>query len=344
MEKKKLGYLSSLDLLRGLAAVAVCYFHFTHGNPDFLSKTNILYQSGRFGFLGVDVFFVISGFVIPYAMYRGMYRFKNFGTFLLKRVIRIEPPYLVSIILVVALNWLSTLSPYYRGAGFLLDYKALALHLGYLNAFFPDSPWVNDVYWTLAIEFQYYIIIAMIFPLLIHSKKYFSFIAVGVFGMMGFFITSHNFIFNYGLLFVVGILLFQFKIGYLKDAEFGALLLIALLMIYVKFDNRYLVAAILPYFFILYFNMSGKVSKFLGNISYSLYLVHIPIGGRIINICETLFQSEQIRSLFVFVALAGSIFAAWIFFLLIEKPAMELAKKIGYSKTKENSGLRPEPA
>ncbi len=93
MEKKKLGYLSSLDLLRGLAAVAVCYFHFTHGNPDFLSKTNILYQSGRYGFLGVDVFFVISGFVIPYAMYRGMYRFKNFGTFLLKRVIRIEPPF-----------------------------------------------------------------------------------------------------------------------------------------------------------------------------------------------------------------------------------------------------------
>ena len=108
MEKKKLGYLSSLDLLRGLAAVAVCYFHFTHGNPDFLSKTNILYQSGRYGFLGVDVFFVISGFVIPYAMYRGMYRFKNFGTFLLKRVIRIEPPFLISIILVIALNWLST--------------------------------------------------------------------------------------------------------------------------------------------------------------------------------------------------------------------------------------------
>jgi len=343
MEKKKLGYLSSLDLLRGLAAVAVCYFHFTHGNPDFLSKTNILYQSGRYGFLGVDVFFVISGFVIPYAMYRGMYRFKNFGTFLLKRVIRIEPPFLISIILVIALNWLSTLSPYYRGTGFTIDYTALALHLGYLNAFF-EYPWVNDVYWTLAIEFQYYIIIALIFPLLIHSKKYFSFIALGLFGVMGFFITGHNFIFNYGLLFVVGILLFQFQIGYLKNAEFGALLLIALLMIYVKFDNRYLMAALLPYFFILYFNLTSGVSKFLGNISYSLYLVHIPIGGRIINICETLFQSEQIRSVFVFVALAVSIFAAWIFFMLIEKPAMNLAKKIGYSKKNEKPETLPQSA
>lgn len=343
MEKKKLGYLSSLDLLRGLAALAVCYFHFTHGNPDFLSKTNFLYQSGRYGFLGVDVFFVISGFVIPYAMYRGMYRFKNFGKFLLKRVIRIEPPFIASIILVIALNWLSTLSPYYRGAGFTIDFTALALHLGYLNAFF-QYPWVNDVYWTLAIEFQYYIIIALIFPLLIHSKKYFSFIALGVFGMMGFFITGHNFIFNYGLLFVVGILLFQFKIGYLKDAEFGTLLLIALLMIFVKFDKRYLVAALLPYFFILYFDFNNKISKFLGNISYSLYLVHIPIGGRIINICETLFQSELLRSVFVFVALAGSIFAAWVFFMVIEKPAMELAKKIGYSKKQINLEAKPESA
>jgi peptidoglycan/LPS O-acetylase OafA/YrhL len=341
MEKKKLGYLSSLDLLRGLAALAVCYFHFTHGNPDFLSKTNLLYQSGRYGFLGVDVFFVISGFVIPYAMYRGMYRFKNFGKFLLKRVIRIEPPFIASIILVIALNWLSTLSPYYRGAGFTIDFTALALHLGYLNAFF-QYPWVNDVYWTLAIEFQYYIIIALIFPLLIHSKKYYSFIALGVFGMMGFFITGHNFIFNYGLLFVVGILLFQFKIGYLKDAEFGTLLLIALLLIFVKFDKRYLVAALLPYFFILYFDFNNKISKFLGNISYSLYLVHIPIGGRIINICETLIQSEQIRSVFVFVALAVSIFAAWVFFMVIEKPAMELAKKIGYAKKQINLEVKPE--
>jgi len=334
MEKNKLGYLSSLDLLRGLAALAVVFFHFTHGNPDFLSKTNILYRAGRYGFLGVDVFFVISGFVIPYAMYRGMYRFKNFGKFLAKRVVRIEPPYILSIILVISLNWISTLSPYYRGEGFIIDFTALALHFGYLNAFF-HHPWVNDVYWTLAIEFQYYILIALIFPLLVHPNKYYSFIALIVFGISGFVITGHDYIFNYGLLFIVGILLFQFKIGYLKNSEFGAFLLVALLMIFVKFDKRYLVAALLPYFFILYFEMAGKISKFLGNISYSLYLVHIPIGGRIINICETLIQNEQIRSIFVFIALAVSVISAWIFYRLIEKPSMDMAKKIGYSKKKE---------
>jgi len=328
---EKLGYLSSLDLLRGLAAVAVCYFHFTHGNPDFLSSTNILYVSGRFGFLGVDVFFVISGFVIPYAMYRGNYHLKDFGRFLSKRVVRIEPPYLLSILLVLLLNWISTLSPHYRGEGFLINWSALGLHLGYLNAFF-GYPWVNDVYWTLAIEFQYYILIALIFPLLIHREKMYAYGILLIFGLSGFFLGSHNYIFNYSLLFITGILLFQFHIGYLNKKTFGSLLLLALIMIFVKFDKRYIVAALLPYFFITYFEFHDRISRFLGNISYSLYLVHIPIGGRIINLCETFFRDELIRSLFVFVALAISIFSAWIFYRVVEKPFMNLSRRISYKK------------
>jgi len=333
MEKEKLGYLSSLDLLRGLAALAVCFFHFTHGNPDFLNNTNILFQVGRYGFLGVDVFFVISGFVIPYSMYRGRFSFGKIGLFLGKRFIRIEPPYILSIIMVVSLNWISTLSPYYKGAPFQIDSTALALHLGYLNAFF-EFPWVNDVYWTLAIEFQYYILIALIFPLLIHPKKWIAYLTLTIFGMLGFFITRHSLIFNYGFLFIVGILLFQFRIGYLEKSHFGAMLLIALLIIFIKFDHRYLIAALLPYFFITYFIFNDRISKFLGNISYSIYLIHIPIGGRIINLTETFIQNELLRSLFVFVALAVSIFAAWVFYRIIEKPSQELAKRINYNKKK----------
>ena len=331
MKPDKLTYLTSLDLLRGLAAVAVCYFHFTHGNPEFLSKSNPLYVSGRFGFLGVDVFFVISGFVIPYAMYRGNYHIKDFGRFLAKRLVRIEPPYLVSIVLVLLLNWVSTLSPYYRGAGFSINPAALALHLGYLNAFF-NFPWVNDVYWTLAIEFQYYLFIALIFPLLIHPEKKFSTGILLVFGLLSFFLEGHNFIFNYSLLFIVGILLFQFHIGYLNKKQFGAYLLIALILIFVKFDKRYLVAALLPYFFITYFEFDDRVSKFLGNISYSLYLVHIPIGGRIINLCESFTRNELARSIFVFISLFISIIAAWLFYKFIEKPFIGLSKKITYKK------------
>jgi len=330
-QKTNLGYFSSLDLLRGLAAVAVVFFHFTHGNPDYLSQDNILFIVGRYGFLGVDVFFVISGFVIPYAMYRGNYTPASFGRFMVKRVARIEPPYILSIFMVLVLNYLSTLSPAYRGDPFHIDVTGLLLHFGYLNAFF-HHPWVNDVYWTLAIEFQYYILIAAVFPLLLHKNKNLSFLVLFVFALSGALINAHSLIFNYSFLFIVGILLFQFKVGYLKKGEFGILLLVVLIMIFVKFDKRYLIAALLPYFFIMYFEFSNKFSRFLGNISYSLYLVHIPIGGRIINLAENFIQDETLRSLIVFVAMAIVIFVAWVFFLLVEKPSMRLSKRLSYQK------------
>jgi peptidoglycan/LPS O-acetylase OafA/YrhL len=233
--------------------------------------------------------------------------------------------------MVLALNWLSTLSPYYRGEAFVVNFPALFLHLGYLNAFF-HFPWYNDVYWTLAIEFQYYLIIALVFPLLIHRSKVYNYILILALSVLAFAINEHSLIFTYGLLFVAGILLFQVRIGYLSQKEFGAMLLTVLILLYIRFDDRYLVAALLPYFFITYFEFTDKVSKFLGQISYSVYLVHIPIGGRIINLSETFFKDELTRSLMVFVALAVSIFAAWVFFVVIEKPAINWSKKLIYMK------------
>src|SRR6266496_2565885 len=60
--------------LRGLAAVAVCWFHFTG------HSLGLLKQSGVYGWLGVEVFFVISGFILPYALYSSGYRM-NFTTY-----------------------------------------------------------------------------------------------------------------------------------------------------------------------------------------------------------------------------------------------------------------------
>jgi peptidoglycan/LPS O-acetylase OafA/YrhL len=77
-----------VDPLRGLAALAVAWFHFTNGSG--FVKTEWLRASGRYGWLGVEVFFVISGFVIPYSMYCGGYRPRqHFGRFLAKRIARL---------------------------------------------------------------------------------------------------------------------------------------------------------------------------------------------------------------------------------------------------------------
>src|SRR6185295_1906083 len=99
--------LQGLDFLRGLASLAVCWFHLTrfrYNVPDPRGYA-LVCQTGAYGWLGVEVFFVISGFVIPYSLYRARYRVKNYRTFILKRVIRLDPPYLVSIAVILALAY-----------------------------------------------------------------------------------------------------------------------------------------------------------------------------------------------------------------------------------------------
>src|ERR1700712_4724969 len=86
--------LKSIEFLRGIASAMVCFFHLSCGNPEFLSDNNLLKRIGSIGWSGVEIFFVISGFVIPYAMYKKQYNINNFFSFLRKRIIRIEPPYL----------------------------------------------------------------------------------------------------------------------------------------------------------------------------------------------------------------------------------------------------------
>src|SRR5215471_12732327 len=130
---------TTVDTLRGLASLAVCWFHLTNGNPTFLAN-GILKSSGAYGWLGVEVFFVISGFVIPYSLYKGRYRISDIGRFICKRIIRLDPPYLVTIVLIIILAFVSAHLPGYRGGPFQIGAIQLILHLGYLNVFF-GYPW-----------------------------------------------------------------------------------------------------------------------------------------------------------------------------------------------------------
>jgi len=66
----RLSRLDSVEFARGLAALAVCVFHFTkYLWPD----DSVIRKAGSFGWAGVESFFVISGFIIPYAMERSGY-------------------------------------------------------------------------------------------------------------------------------------------------------------------------------------------------------------------------------------------------------------------------------
>ena len=90
--------LQAVEYTRGVAAFMVMWFHFTFRLPE-----GALRASGLYGYLGVEAFFVISGFIIPYAMDLRHYRLgRDSFAFIGRRIIRLEPPYVMSVLLILA--------------------------------------------------------------------------------------------------------------------------------------------------------------------------------------------------------------------------------------------------
>lgn len=94
-----------IEGMRGLAAISVALYHLTATLPS------AVFQPFHYGWLGVDAFFVISGFVIPLSLFNEGYVVSDFGFFMLRRCARIEPPYLVSVVMVVVLAYVSSWTP-----------------------------------------------------------------------------------------------------------------------------------------------------------------------------------------------------------------------------------------
>ena len=158
--------LESLDALRGIAALAVCWYHMTHGGK--LLGNGFAAHASSFGFLGVEVFFVISGFVIPFSMEKTNYHWRHFGSYIKKRLLRVHPPFLIASILAVLLNVISSFVPGYAGSigkGYLSEaLLSLATDSTYLSGVL-GRPWILVVAWTLAIEVQFYLLAGIVFPL-----------------------------------------------------------------------------------------------------------------------------------------------------------------------------------
>jgi peptidoglycan/LPS O-acetylase OafA/YrhL len=96
--------IPSLDGLRALAILLVLFAHAhqTRGSPD----VPALYALGRRGAMGVDVFFVISGFLITTLMFREKDRTGRLalGAFYLRRLLRIVPAYAALLVVVAVLT------------------------------------------------------------------------------------------------------------------------------------------------------------------------------------------------------------------------------------------------
>jgi peptidoglycan/LPS O-acetylase OafA/YrhL len=326
---KEKGTIHSLTWLRAIAALMVCLFHFRayiwHGeNP------NLFVKSLNYGYLGVIMFFVISGFVIPYSMYVKKYQLKHFFQFLLKRTIRIEPPYLIFTFILLLVNYYTIV--YLWRLPNPTTIKQFLLNITYLAPFFKVK-WISIIFWTLAVEFQFYILTGLVYNIFV-NKTIYKWIGFALLLALGLLVPdSYQTVLNYYIYFLIGFQVFMFYTKQISPTEFilSCILATGFILCFEEFESLPLVA--LTVLAILYFNYEHKLATFFGNISFSLYLSHCLVGGNMVIFTK----KDWSKGVILMYILAGSIAFATIYYYLVERTFLRLSKRVRYTKEEGTS-------
>lgn len=313
-----------VNALRAFAALFVAWGHFAGGQSHWLDWT------ARYGYTGVYVFFVISGFVIPYSLHRSGYTVGNFGRFLLKRGIRLYPPYLVSIpVSILAAN--AILRPLAPGSTVQFSTRQLLYHLFFLNDLL-HAPWVNVAYWTLAIEWQWYVLVGLLLPLLASRKAWVRFCPVVVMMAAYFLCPSDRIVAHTLPVFLIGVFVFQRKVGIIGWGRLLSLLTVLLWAMRSPTGWTVALMSLATGLLIAFAGFHNRAADFMGDVSYSVYLLHLPVGVALIGWLSYLLPySGSYLGLLDLVGMGASMAAAAILYRWIEKPAQQLSSRIPWT-------------
>src|SRR5262249_54865710 len=213
-----------------------------------------------------QVFFVISGFIIPLSMHRAGYRIRSFFRFLLKRIVRLDPPYLASVAIVVLAYWLGSRVPGHEGPPYRIPWRLVLAHIRYLPAFL-NQPWLQAPYWSLAVEFQYYLFAGLLFPLLALEGRIASASVLLLFAALSEFAGwRESWLPHHLPLFLLGIAAFRFKCLNAGRVELaaGALFAFGLTVRTNGWPAAY--AGALTFLIILLINRGARILGFFGKI------------------------------------------------------------------------------
>jgi peptidoglycan/LPS O-acetylase OafA/YrhL len=321
---KNTNQLDSLIFLRGIAALMVGIWHFG-GALNTNHASHAIFSMGiDYGQFAVRMFFVISGFVIPLSLGQGRYTISNYFRFLYKRGVRLHIPFLVAVVLTLLIM--------------LVSYKIR--HLAFPETassiikmcFYMHVPVDNQVFWTLAIEAQYYAFIGLFFILLNKFPSLSAALFIPLLVLLGYTtnISQYISLFTFITFFFIG------NIGYLIFYKKGNLVvnyivLTGLLICsYIFHGVPFFIASLITILVILYFKFkTHRVFYFLGTISYSFYLIHFPIGMKLINVLKFRVNPSYDFLLLSFV-LALVIGISTLFWKFVEKPSEALSRKMKY--------------
>ena len=344
--------IEALDGLRFLACMMVILYHYFFASPlsGFIPQNYAIYAF-YFGDFGVDIFFLISGFVISLSSEE-----KSSFTFMKSRINRILPTFVIFGFIIYTFSIsLPLVDPFER-----------IISLFYSFTFFPQAfghHLFSSVYWTIQSEVTFYILIffMMQLGLWVRYKNQICFIWIIISFFNQFFLNST--IINYVLLtqyaghFVAGIIIFKIRKNKCEPLDI-ILILFSIILIYnrmVYFNNTdainlfhyqvtntaLLLSAVCVVSLVWYaanLNRVGKyyqIVKFLGAMTYPLYLIHSDIGFWSHAIFERLlwdkFPFTKIiigYGMTIFIAFIISFFISAVYIKFFNKPVNILFKKI----------------
>ncbi|XLS30785.1 acyltransferase family protein [Flavobacteriaceae bacterium M23B6Z8] len=340
MEKQARHRLYHIDLLRFIAALYVVFYHYGFRGfaKDDMSVVHYPPLEGfsKYGYLGVDLFFIISGFVILMTA-----KNSNIVDFCISRLSRLYPAYWVG----VALTTIVVV--FFGGERFSVSTGQVAFNLTMLNGFF-EIPYVDGVYWSLLVELKFYIIIGIILlfnkirfikvisylllgiavlqlvlpfgeaPLPLKLLYYFTFprwSSYFIAGMFFYLIKSEKKL-GYYVLPIIACYLISIQYAFLKADHYNVM--------YNGIFSYTTVAILITVFYSFMFLVSlgklqflnKKIFLSLGVLTYPLYLIHQNIGFIALNNLNPFFNKWVLLFLLI-VAMLG---ASFLISKYIEKP------------------------
>lgn len=328
--------IAIVDLLRVVAALSVMWYHF-----GFRTRSELVRSTTHWGFVGVQVFFVVSGFIIPWALARGGFSWpRDAGRFILKRTLRLDPPYLVASAIAALLIWLEWRYLGSVGPEPTFPWTTTLAHLGYLNGVLGLG-WYNGNCWTLGVECQFYLAAVAVLPLIVSKSPAVqlgfhalalaaSFAAVDL--VTGPAAVHSPWLLQWLPLFLMGIAAFQRFSGLLTTPAFLAVVAAAAIVAAATGSPAGSVAGAVASLAIacVSFPRHPAIAA-AASLTYSFYLLHEPIGSRAVSLVSRCASGPLVDAAALAAGIGSSLVAAWLLFVLVERPALAWAARIEYA-------------
>lgn len=315
--------MGHIESLRALAALIVLIFHFISFSDanGFLIKNESVRRYSEFGAQGVELFYIISGFVIYYSLTsNNTYGIQQYPKYLLKRFARIFPPFL-GIIALICITPLIFGWPFPYSGKQLLENAALSVDL------FGDTQWMNPIFVTLKVEFLFYLVIGLLVIPLSRTIWAYAFITFSALVATCYFYSVdlvHNAPF-----FLLGIACSE--IYQSRNMVPNYLLISAcFVFLYAIFPVEDVVIAVIGVVFLLWIPIKSAWLEAIGHFSYSLYLTHGFSGGLFLSYCINQKHVDWNPWVYFVLAVCGAIVFAYCYYRIIEKRSISWSKNIRY--------------